>query len=308
MALRRPTQYPAAMTATRVELRIDRDSASLEGPRRDSAPAVLLPLDSTVLEVHAGGAKQRLDRASFATLPAGRSYRLESSSPAPRVLTLLIGSAALESAEREYKPFIKRPLFTELFSEVRRFSRTRWFDEVAHRYLFERDECEKHDSHAARFLETEVAKELYFLGEELLQRKSRPSVVHEGDPVARRAQELIEARLFTPLRIDALARECHASESTLLRAFRREFAITPGGVHPHPTARRIAEAARGRAVLGGRGSRPASATRAPPRSARRSLRTSVSRLRARSRPDGSDEVFDGSAQGPLSRTGVCHRP
>jgi AraC-like DNA-binding protein len=226
------------MTGTRVELRIDADAASLEGQRRDAVPVVLLPLDSTVLEVLAGGTRQRLDRSSFATIPAGRSYRLESSSPAPRVLTLLIGSAALMSAEREYKPFIKRALFTELFGQVRRFSRTRWFDEVSHRYLFERVECEKHDSQAARFLETEVAKELYFLGEELLQRKSRPSVVHEGDPVARRAQQLIEERLFTPLRIDALARECHASESTLLRAFRREFAVTPAA---YIRARRLDE-------------------------------------------------------------------
>jgi AraC-like DNA-binding protein len=107
------------------------------------------------------------------------------------------------------------------------FPRTRWVDELSHRYLFEREVCGKHTSAAARFLETELAKETYFFGQEQLEGHARASVARDEDDVARRALEWMDERLFEPFSLSDLARRSGTSESTLLRAFRRETGGTP---------------------------------------------------------------------------------
>jgi AraC-like DNA-binding protein len=115
----------------------------------------------------------------------------------------------------------------EVLERVRLLPRTRWVDELAQRFVFEREVCGKAASQAARFLETELIKETYFLGREQLERRTRDSVLFEGDALAARARAWIEAHLFEPFRIDELVRHCHASESTLLRAFHRELGSPP---------------------------------------------------------------------------------
>jgi AraC-like DNA-binding protein len=52
-------------------------------------------------------------------------------------------------------------------------------------------------------------------------------VLFEGDGVAALALAWIEEHLFDPFRMDDLVRHCHASESTLLRTFRREIGVSP---------------------------------------------------------------------------------
>jgi AraC-like DNA-binding protein len=49
----------------------------------------------------------------------------------------------------------------------------------------------------------------------------------EGDALAARGRAWIEAHLFEPIRIGELVRHCHASESSVLRAFRRELGVSP---------------------------------------------------------------------------------
>ncbi len=168
------------------------------------------------------------NRANLALVPANASYKIASRSPAARVLTLGLGPAALAAATREYAPYVEARTFAAVLGVVRILPRTRWLDELIHRYVFERDQCEKHDSAAARFLETEMTKEIYFVGKEQLAAvRARTSVVHEEDVLARRAREHIEDHLFDAMRVADLARACHASESTLLRAFRRELGVAP---------------------------------------------------------------------------------
>ena len=106
--------------------------------------------------------------------------------------------------------------------------RTRWVDELVHRYLFERDVCARHGSLATRFLETELIKELYFLADEQRAGRARAPVVGEGSALVERARAAIEASLFAPFAMAALARACHASESSLTRAFKQALGITPG--------------------------------------------------------------------------------
>lgn len=212
-------------------MRIDGDARAMRGVRRDGRPALVVVLESSLAELALARTTYRLDRANLALVPAGASYKVASRSPAARVLTLALGPAAVRAAVREYAPHVDAPTFAAVLAAPRILPRTRWLDELVHRYVFERDQCEKHDSAAARFLEIEMTKELYFVGKEQLAAdpalRARTSVVHEEDVLARRAREHIEDHLFEAVRVADLARACHASESTLLRAFRRELGVTP---------------------------------------------------------------------------------
>jgi AraC-like DNA-binding protein len=209
-----------------MDLRIETSLPTRE--RAETQPAIVLPLERSVVELVAGGEHHRLDRSSFAIVQAGTRHRLEGISPVSRTAKLLVGDAAVARAVKEYRPHVDAERFrTVLASGVLVVVRTRWFDEIVHRYVFERDVCEKHTSAAARFLETEIAKEVFFLGREQLEERLRASVVYEGSDVVARARAFIEENLFTPFRIDELARHCGTSESTLLRAFRREVGTTP---------------------------------------------------------------------------------
>jgi AraC-like DNA-binding protein len=215
----------------RVELRIDGDARTLRGARRDRQPALVVVLESSLAELKLGATTHLLDRANLALVPAATRYALASRSPAARVLTLRFGATVIAGAVREYAPHVDARTFDMILATPRVLPRTHWLDELVHRYVFERDVCEKHDSAAARFLETELAKELYFVAKDQLAvhraSPARAPVVHEEDVLARRAREHIESHLFDPLRIADLARACHASESTLLRAFRRELGLAP---------------------------------------------------------------------------------
>jgi AraC-like DNA-binding protein len=95
------------------------------------------------------------------------------------------------------------------------------------RFVFEREVCGKPASRAARFLEVELVKEMFFLGREQLDGRTRDSVLFEGDELVARARAWIEAHVFEPFRIGELVRHCHASESTVLRAFHRELGVPP---------------------------------------------------------------------------------
>ncbi len=221
-----PVARPSSSEAP-MDVRFEQGADLATRGRTDALPAIILPLESSVIELRISGAVHRLDRSTFAVVPARLSYRLTAVSPVTKVLTLLVGDGSRALACREYKPHIDPTKLGAVLGETRIFGRTRWFEELAHRYLFERDTCEKHTSRAARFLETEMTKEVYFLGQELIGEHTRASVVHEGSDVVRRARQWIEDHLFLPLRMDELARRCHTSESTLLRAFKSELGMAP---------------------------------------------------------------------------------
>ncbi len=213
---------------TLLELVVDRDAAALRRPRQAPEPSLVFALDSSTIALAIGRAQHRLDRTVFALVPARTRHRIESQSPAPKVVTLVVSAEARDAAQREYAPHIEADRFDAVVSAPRVLARTRWVDELVQRYVFERVICERHDSMASRFLEIELTKELYFLGDEHRAGKTRAPVVGEGTALVERARAAIEAALFESFSMAALARTCHASESTLLRAFRRELGVTPG--------------------------------------------------------------------------------
>jgi AraC-like DNA-binding protein len=117
--------------------------------------------------------------------------------------------------------------FDRFLSTPAVFPRTNWVNELYHRYVFERAVCKKTDNDATRFLESEVLKELYFLAHSRDTEKDRPSVVESETDLVKRARASIEEHLFEPDVVKRLARACAASESTLLRAFKRELGQGP---------------------------------------------------------------------------------
>jgi AraC-like DNA-binding protein len=212
----------------RMGLRVDRDGEQLLQRHVHASPALLFPLESTVVAVRAGELAERLDRSSFALVPARLGHALEvPTTGSVVVVTLLVHDGARAAAVRDYGPYVERRRMTEVLASPRVLPRTRWVDELVQRYVFEREVCGRRASRAARFLEAELTKEVYFLVCEQLERRTRDSVLFEGDAVAARARAWIEAHLFEPFRIDALVRASHASESTVLRAFHKELGVPP---------------------------------------------------------------------------------
>jgi len=218
----------AKLVAEPVTLRLER-GPGLDGARRvEDDPALLFPVEQSVATFEpAGATAERLDRSTFALVPAGLPYRIVAESPVTTLVTLVVHDEARRRAAREYRGNLDLAELGSLVAVARVLPRTRWVDELVHRYLFERDVCEKHASAAAVFLETELVKELFFLCKEREENRTRATVVHEEGDVVRRAREWIEAHLSAPLRVGQLAKHCATSESTLLRAFQREVGRTP---------------------------------------------------------------------------------
>jgi AraC-like DNA-binding protein len=214
-------------TEAGAELRVERGADLSAALRSERSPALILPLARSAVLLRTGTDEERLDRSSFALVPARTLYRLSAATVAPEVMTVILLPPAWQGAVREYRPYVDIQTVGAVVAHRRTFARTRWVDEIAHRYLFERDVCKKHTSQASRFLETEFAKEVYFLGKEQLEGQARASLAHDETDVVKRALEWMDARLFDPFSLAELARRCHTSESTLLRGFRRETGATP---------------------------------------------------------------------------------
>jgi AraC-like DNA-binding protein len=208
-------------------LHFERDPERLRREWTRAEPTLVFPLESTVLTLRTEGLEKRLDRASFAMVPARAAFALEVHSAVAPTLSLGVKDLARDAAKKEYAPHFTLEVWERVVSAPRSFARTRWVDELANRYLFERHACEKHDSSAARFLEVELTKELFFLGKEQLSKTRRASQLEQPTDLLRTAQQWLEAHLFEPVTLEQLARACHASESTLLRAFRRELGAPP---------------------------------------------------------------------------------
>jgi AraC-like DNA-binding protein len=210
-----------------MSLRVVRDAALLDRERAADAPQIIVPLESSVIDLEVAGESHRMDRSTFAIVPARSAHRVSARGSVVSLAVLGIGKGARDAAKREYSPDFSAETFATIVSAPRVLSRTRWVDEIVQRYVFERTVCEKDGSAAARFLETEITKEIFFLGKEHLAKATRASVVREDDEIASRARAWIDANLFENVSMKALARACRSSESTLLRAFRKAFGVPP---------------------------------------------------------------------------------
>lgn len=220
-------------------LHVVRDRKGLARERLEASPVLVFPIEACVVELSTGGTVTRLDRAKLALVPPRVAFGLGGVSPVIQVVLVAIGPRAESTFFSEYGADATPDVLRSVLAEARVFPRTRWVDELCHRYVFERTVCEKHESLAARFLEVELVKEAYFLGKEALTSHTRASVATNEAPLVSKVRAHIDAHLFEEVSLADLCRAFGTSESTLLRTFRRETGTTPV---EYTRARRLDEA------------------------------------------------------------------
>jgi AraC-like DNA-binding protein len=205
---------------------------------RTTAPTLLLPMQTGIVEIEIGAVKHLLDRASWLFLPAGRRAIVCAKSPTVQTLLLAISDALRASVVRAYDGEIRLTFFERYLADVQMMARTTWVNELAHRYLFERAVCKKRDNVATTFLEMELVKELYFNCHDRYTQGERASLVEKRTPMGERAIAIVEANLFEPDVVQRVMQGCNASASSILRTFKKELGHTPIG---YVRARRLDE-------------------------------------------------------------------
>lgn len=190
-------------------------------------PTLVLPIENAIVDVACGALQPALDPSSWLIVPAGMPVTIGASSVVAQTLVLTLAPALVRRLAEVYAGEVDVARFRRYVASPQVLVRTTWVNEIAHRYLFERAVCKKRDNDATRFLETEIAKELYFLCHEGQQKLNRPSLVETHGPVVRRALEHLEKHLFEVDILRDLPRATGASQSTLLRIFRRELGTSP---------------------------------------------------------------------------------
>jgi AraC-like DNA-binding protein len=198
---------------------------------RTDVPTLVLTLESSSIEARCRGTKTNVDRSRCLLVPAKGFVALHGSAPASRVAVLAFHATLFDVVTAAYaKLGIDRARFARWMERPEVLPRTVWVHETVHRYVFERYVLGEHDNDATRFLEVEILKEIYFLLRDRADGAAmgeRASLVQSFSPSVDRALGYIDARLFEPISVPQLASHCGASESTLLRMFRRELGCTP---------------------------------------------------------------------------------
>ncbi|MBX3271646.1 MAG: helix-turn-helix transcriptional regulator [Sandaracinaceae bacterium] len=228
-----------ALRGGAVSLLVDGGVAGERLRARADVPSLMLTLPGTV-RVSARAEEWIVDRANWMVLPARCAATMTLESPTARVVLLELGEVVRARAVEEYaRERVDAATLAHVLGAARALPRTTWVDELAHRYVFERGVCHKHASTAARFLETELVKEAYFLTIEGEADRDRAPLTVGRSMIVRRAIDAIDASLDRPLSMRELARRAGASPRTLERAFSRELGLSPAA---HLRARRLDEA------------------------------------------------------------------
>lgn len=150
------------------------------------------------------------------------------SSSCARIAVLAIASHLIDDVQRTYSALgFDRTGLDRWLAEVAHLPRTVWIHETVHRYVFERYVLGEVDNRATWFLEEEIVKELFYLFRAEEEGEQRATVQRKHGPTVERALQYLEEHLLERSNVAALANAIGASESTLLRAFRRELGASP---------------------------------------------------------------------------------
>lgn len=203
------------------------EEAVLGGER----PMIIMPIESAVASVvfegDAGGV-HTLDRSLFAVVPQGSTVRVRATAAVTSVALLGPGDLSVERMVAAHEKLgVTATRWRAWLTEASVLPRTVWVHEIVHRYVFERHALEEHDSEAARFLEVEIAKEVFFLFRDRDEGADRATIQQKHSPSVEKVLAFIDEHLFGRRSVKELASIAGMSESALLRAFRREVGITP---------------------------------------------------------------------------------
>jgi AraC-like DNA-binding protein len=196
---------------------------------RLARPSLVLTLEASVAVVTVRGHPIVLDRTGCLVAQRQAVLTLDSTTSSSRVVVLGFGERLVQAMVRRYaKLGVEQGLLDRWLSATELLPRTVWVHEIVHRYVFEREALGESDNLATRFLEIEMLKEIYFLFRDRCAGSERETVGQRYTLPVERAVAWIEAHLFEPCGMRELARRSGASESTLLRSFRRELGCRPG--------------------------------------------------------------------------------
>ena len=192
---------------------------------RLSRPSLIVSLESVAIEA----ARFVVDRTSILVAPKRTSVTLRSRRPA-RTAILGFEPEFVVSVARSYKSLgLDAAKLEGWLTRLELLPRTVWVHEIVHRYVFERTVLDQHANLTTKFLEIEILKEVGFLFRDRdSEGADRASTEQRYSAPIERALAFIEAHLFEPCGVKELARRSGASESTLLRSFRRELGSRPG--------------------------------------------------------------------------------
>ena len=195
---------------------------------RAAGAMVVFPLRTSVIDLEVRGERLLLDGTHFGVVPSGVRMSLRGRSPGARVLMTSAHPPLLAETIAQYERLgLEGERFHRWLETPQLLPRTVWVSEIVQRYLFERQACARHDNDVTRFLQVELVKEVYFLLRDRDDGADRASLVQKYSVRVQRALAYVEAHLFEVPSITAVARAAGASESTLLRAFKREVGCTP---------------------------------------------------------------------------------
>ena len=160
-------------------------------------PTVVSPLESAIGIFEHGSERQTIDRSRMLLLPQGEKVRVRAQTSSLSFAAIGLGDAVLERAVTVHGRLgVTRDRFDRWLATPAILPRTVWVHEVIHRYVFERHALEESTSDAARFLEVELAKEIYFLLRDRDLGAERASIQRQLSEPVRRAVAHIEQHLF----------------------------------------------------------------------------------------------------------------
>ncbi len=205
---------------------LPREPVVLRVPR----PSILVSLETASIEAAIGTSRIVVDRTGILVLPRRTSVTLRSRRPASRSVVLGFEPEVIAAVARSYKKLgLEEKKLETWLLRLELLPRTVWVHEIVHRYVFERTVLGEHANLATKFLEIEILKEVGFLFRDRdSEGADRASKEQRYSAPIERALAFIEANLFEPCGMKELARRSGASESTLLRSFRRELGSGPG--------------------------------------------------------------------------------
>jgi AraC-like DNA-binding protein len=194
-----------------------------------ASPTLLMPIEAAVARITIDGDEHTIDRSQFVIVPPGGRAQVTPSAAVVSLAVLGVGASVVaRMAATHAKLGVSAEKLAQWWATSAVLPRTVWVHEIVHRYVFERHALEEHDSDAARFLEVEIVKEVYFLFRDRDEGPDRATIQqHKHSRAVERAVAFIDAHLFEPARVSELVDVAGVSESALLRAFRREVGVTP---------------------------------------------------------------------------------
>ena len=200
-----------------------RDRERIERP----GAVLVVPIRTGVVGATVGGARHAVDRSGWLLVPPGVRATLTAESAIAHALVLHVSRELVERLAQTYPSDIDAARFAEQVRVPQLLPRTTWVGEVFHRYLFERAVCRHTDNDATRFLETEIAKELFFACRDRNRQLCHTSPALGQSAMVQRALRHLEEHLFEPDVLRDLAKSTATSASTLLRSFKREVGEGP---------------------------------------------------------------------------------